>query len=141
MKFWLRSAQEPTPRALYSPGLGLWDERSQAAEKVDDASLVQDLRDHSRGDHPRVDLAEMLGHLQLRIHQALLQRQNHPRPGRLQREHPSLDRSSDLEPLLRVLQLDVGVVVWPDDSVDGPSNVDEEALVSELVDRSLPSAP
>lgn len=51
--------------------------------------------------------------------------------------HPRFDARSSLELLLGVLELDVGVVNRPDDSIDVSRDGNEESRVGEALDRSL----
>ena len=51
--------------------------------------------------------------------------------------HPALHNSPNLEPPLRVLQLDIRVVQRPNDSIDGSVQVDEQPVRSQSLDGSL----
>jgi len=51
--------------------------------------------------------------------------------------HSTLHDSSNLEPPLRVLQLDIRVMQRPNDSIDGSVKVDEQPSRSQSLDGSL----
>jgi hypothetical protein len=101
-----------------SPRLGLRNERPKTAKQIYDTPLVQNFGHHSRCDHPTFHLTKGGRDLQIGIDQALLERKNNSTPRRLQGEYSSFDRGPNLESLLRVLQANIGIVRWPDDSVD-----------------------
>ena len=86
---------------------------------------------------PRLRVLQARYYGQVRLHQRLLESQAQSIPPGVDDQHSCLDSPAGLEPLLRVLQHDVGVVIGPHDSIDATRDRDEETLVTEVLDGTL----
>jgi hypothetical protein len=105
-----------------------------AAKQIHKTSLVQDLGNNRRGNLTACHILHRLRNVEFRIHQGPLERQDDPATLHVNLPHARLDRPADLEALLGVLELNVGIVIRPDYAVHRSVDVDKQALFRKTVD-------